>query len=331
MGIPERIKELQDELRKTQYNKATEHHFGVVKAKIARLREQMEVQASKKTKGVGFSVRKSGDATVILVGFPSVGKSTLLNVLTGAQSRIGKYEFTTLDVVPGVLRYNHSTIQILDVPGILQGAASGKGRGKEVLSMVRGSDLVIVLIDALQPQAEPVIMRELHEFGVRINQTYPDVKIMKHARGGISISKTVKLDISDKVIEAILREFRINNADILIREKIDIDQLIDVIKRNRHYVPSITVVSKIDLLTDAQRKKLRKKFHIDIEVSAETGENMEKLKELIFDSLSFMRIYLKEINKPPDMKEPMIMKKGSTIGDVCDKIHRTFKKRYRFS
>ena len=44
-----------------------------------------------------------------------------------------------------------------------------------------------------------------------------------------------------------------------------------------------------------------------------------------------MRVYLKEINKPADMKEPMIVRKGATIGNICDKIHRTFKKRYRFA
>src|SRR5665647_3775129 len=71
-SIQEQIQEVEDEIRKTQYNKATSHHIGRLKAKIARLRDDVEKKASAKSGGDGYSVRKSGDGTVTLVGFPSV-------------------------------------------------------------------------------------------------------------------------------------------------------------------------------------------------------------------------------------------------------------------
>mgnify|MGYP003993416231 FL=1 len=119
----EKIKELEDELKKTKYNKKTQHHIGLTKAKLAQLKEKQISRGKGGKKGEGYSVRKAGDASVILIGFPSAGKSTLLNSVTGADSPVAEYEFTTLDVVPGMLEHKDAKIQILDVPGIVAGAA----------------------------------------------------------------------------------------------------------------------------------------------------------------------------------------------------------------
>lgn len=70
----------------------------------------------------------------IFLGFPSVGKSTLLCNLAGVYSEVAEYEFTTLTTVPGVIRYKGAKIQLLDLPGIIEGAKDGKGRGKQVIA-----------------------------------------------------------------------------------------------------------------------------------------------------------------------------------------------------
>ena len=129
MGIPEKIKEIQDQIHQTQINKATEFHIGLLKAKIARLKREMQENVHGRTmhtggENVGFDVRKAGDATVVLIGLPSVGKSTLLNRLTNAKSRVASYHFTTLTAVPGMLHHRGAKIQVLDMPGIIEGAAN---------------------------------------------------------------------------------------------------------------------------------------------------------------------------------------------------------------
>ena len=62
---------------------------------------ELEEESHKKSGGYGFSVSKSGDATLALVGYPNVGKSSLLNALTNKKSTVGNFEFTTLTVIPG--------------------------------------------------------------------------------------------------------------------------------------------------------------------------------------------------------------------------------------
>lgn len=82
---------------------------------------------------------KSGDARIALVGFPSVGKSTFLSKITKTKSEIAAYSFTTLTAIPGVLEYGGAEIQILDLPGIIEGASEGKGRGRQVISAAKVS------------------------------------------------------------------------------------------------------------------------------------------------------------------------------------------------
>ncbi|MFQ5406265.1 MAG: GTPase, partial [Candidatus Micrarchaeia archaeon] len=162
MGLPEKIAELEAEYAKTQKNKATEVHLGILKAKIAKLKQQIEA-SSKKSGGPkkGFDVKKSGDASVVLIGLPSVGKSTLLGALTGAKSKVGAYAFTTLTCIPGVLTYKGAKIQVLDLPGIITGAKKGVGRGKEILAVARNADLVLLILDVFQPSHEDVLVTEL--------------------------------------------------------------------------------------------------------------------------------------------------------------------------
>jgi len=330
-GTSEKIKELEDELKKTKYNKKTQHHIGLVKAKIASLKEKSAQRSKGKGKAEGFSVRRTGDATVIMVGFPSVGKSTLLNALTNAKSQVGHYAFTTLTVIPGLLEYKGSKIQILDVPGIVQGAASGRGRGKEVLSAAMNADLVLIILDIFQPKHLKVIQKEIYDTHLRLNQTRPDITITKKDRGGITIGKTVKLEMKDETIIGILKEFKISNASIVIRSPINEDQLIDVIEGNKKYVPAITLVNKMDLGNQEDIEKVKKEIHPDLFVSADKKTNIHSLKKLIFDRLHFIRAYCKEPGQKADLGIPLIMRKGNTIGDMCQKLHKDFVEKFKFA
>ena len=333
MGIPEKIKAIQDEMARTKVNKATEHHLGLLKAKIAKLKREQETKSKKSVKSDGFDVRRAGDGTVVFIGFPSVGKSTLLNKLTSAKSSVAAFQFTTLTVVPGMMEYRGARIQMLDLPGIIKGASTGKGLGKRILSVARSADLVLLMLDVFQPYHENILVNELANIGIRINQKPPNIVIEKTGKGGIAIAQQVKLTkMSEKLLIDILNVYGLRSARVLIREDIDSEQLIDFISGNKTYAESLTIINKIDLVDEKFLKKLKTKINSDfIPVSADSEINIEELKEKIYDKLKFIRIYMRPKGGETDFKEPLITIEGSTVLDICNKLHRSMKKQFRYS
>jgi uncharacterized protein len=325
MGLPEKIKQIEEEMKKTQIHKHTEHHIGLLKAKLARLRAELEASTSKGG-GQVFEIRKGGDATVVLIGLPSVGKSTILNRLTNAKSKVASYAFTTLTVVPGILRYNGADIQILDLPGIISGASSGKGRGRRVLSVARNADMILLILDVFQPGQIELLRHELHEMGIRIDQKPPDVTVTRTNKGGLALTTSVKLTkLSPATVKGIAEAYGLSNGGILVREDITDDQLIDVLTGNRRYAPALVVLNKVDLVNAQYLAAVKEQLGTDfVPVSAEKGLNMDLLAERIWEKLDFIRIYLKRPDGDADLEKPLILPAGSTLRDVCKKISPRF-------
>jgi len=331
--IEEQIKEIEDEISRTAYNKATQHHIGRLKAKLARLKDDLEVRRSKGPKTAGYAVRKSGHGTVALVGFPSVGKSTLLNKITSAESEVAAYQFTTLTCVPGLMEYKGAKIQVLDLPGLIKDASKGRGRGREVLSVVRSADLIMLMIDVFETNIQ-VLVDELKTANLRLNQRPPDIVISRKNRGGITVNFTTEQSTLDEdLVREMMNEYGHINADIVIREDIVEDQLIDYISGNRLYMPALVALNKTDLVNKQYITHLRKRLKPwkVVPISAEKDIGLDDLKEEIYSSLRFIRIFMKPQGKEADMVEPLVIKQGSDIGVVCDSIHREFRKNFRYA
>ena len=306
MGIPEKIKKIEDEISRTQVNKATERHLGVLKARRARLQDELEAKSLRKSGGSreGYTVRKDGDATIVLLGLPSVGKSTLLNHLTNSNSKVGAYDFT-----------------------------KGWGRGKRILSTTRNADLLLLITDVFNPNIRDVLLDEIRAIGVRPDEKVPNIRIRKRGSGGVIITDLVgmtRMDVDG--IKEILREYRYHNARVVVREDASYDQLIDVLLRNRTYVPTLTVLNKVDMVEDAEVSKIREECDFDfLPISADNDYNLELLKDWIFEKLDLIKLYMKPRGEAPDFEEPLIIRKGSTISDVTDKIHRGLKDELRYT
>jgi small GTP-binding protein len=336
MGLEEEIQEIEEEIAETPYNKATEEHIGRLKAKLSKLKDELAEKQSGGGGGGGYDVPKHGDATVALVGFPSVGKSTLLNALTNAESEVGSYEFTTLDVVPGMLKYKKVDIQLLDVPGLIEGASGGRGRGREVMSVLRSADLLLFVVDVFEPEGYEKLRNELHENGIRMDTSPPDVHIDRRDRGGIDVRKTDDVSLSDDVIENTLREHGIVNGIVVVREDVTVEQLNDAILDNRVYIDSMVAVNKVDLADESVLERAREKLSEEgvesaVGVSAEEKRGLDALKDRIFENLDLVRVYLRPQGGDPDYEEPLVLEKGATVGDVTEKIHRDLDGRLRYA
>ncbi|MCX6777731.1 MAG: 50S ribosome-binding GTPase [Candidatus Micrarchaeota archaeon] len=289
-----------------------------------------EVKRSARKAGTGFDVRKSGDASVALVGFPSVGKSTILNKITNAESRTAAYAFTTISVVPGMMEYEGAKIQVLDLPGVLEGAGTGVGRGREVIAVARGSDLALILLDVFTPDPAP-IRRELEAAGIRLDKEPPNVVITEKKKGGITVNSTVKLKgIDERMVREVLGVYGVHNADVIFHENMDTERFIDAVVGSRKYIPSLTVLNKVDLVDARYVSELRKKFDF-IAMSAEGGKGIEELKRSIYGKLKLIRIYTKPRMGEADLKEPMMIRNGSNVGDICDKLHRDMRSNFKYA
>ena len=337
MSFSEQIQEIEAEIKKTSHNKSTEKHIGRLKAKISRLRrEEIDRQlASGKGGAEGFAVKRSGDAVVSLIGLPSVGKSTILNRLTNAESKVGAYEFTTLDAIPGILEHRGAKIQVIDLPGIISGASKGKGRGKEVLSVARNADMELIVLDIFDgPMHLDLILEELWQVGIRINKIRPDITLKKTSRGGIAISTIHALTHLDfATMKYIMGEYKVVNANVTVRCDPTIDEFIDFLEGNRHYAKGIFIINKIDLAGNRLDYYL-KKFPTDheyLKISAEHSENLDDLKDDILDTLNLIRLYLRPQRGEADFEEPLIVPCGSTVGAVCKILHQEFVDGFRFA
>jgi len=206
-----------------------------------------------------------------------------LNALTGSKSTVGAFQFTTVTVVPGVLDYRGAKIQILDLPGIIKGASSGKGLGKRILSVARSADIVLLVLDVFQPYHEDVLINELSNIGIRLNKKPPNIVIEKSPTGGIAIAQQVKLKkMSEKLVKDNLNVYGYTSARVVIREDNDSEQLVDFLTGNKTYAKAITILNKIDLVDKKFLKKVSKKLKTEfIPVSADAEQNIAELRDRI--------------------------------------------------
>jgi len=101
-----------------------------------------------------IAVRREGAAQIALIGPPNVGKSSLLQALSSIQIRTGDYAFTTTRPVPALTRIRGVLVQLVEIPGLIEGASEDRGGGRALLGVLRGADAIVYCHAAGSPLEE---------------------------------------------------------------------------------------------------------------------------------------------------------------------------------
>ena len=266
-----------------------------------------------------------------MIGFPSVGKSTLLSEVTETKSLCAAYEFTTLTCIPGNLMYNGTKIQLLDLPGIIEGAAHGKGRGKEVISVAKTADLILMVLDGGKEQVNrhrEILENELETVGLRLNKSPPNVKLVPKKLGGVKINKTCELtklgDDPNKVVTQVLGEYKMHNCDVLFRDDVTVDELVDVVQGNRKYVRCLYVYNKVDMISIEEVDKLAREPH-SVVVSVHHKLNLDYMLAKMWEYMGLIRVYTKRRGIAPDLEEPVVLsdqRDGITVASATQAVSK---------
>jgi ribosome-interacting GTPase 1 len=185
-----------------------------------------------------------------------------------------------------------------------------------------------MVLDPTKDDAQrDMLTKELETVGIRINRRPPDVSYNKTAAGGLKFNATVPLTHFDRdQCEAVLKSYRIFNADVVVHEDITVDDFIDVIDANRKYCKCIYVYNKIDLL-DLPRVEALAREPMTVVISIYKKLNLDGLLERLWQEMEVIRIYTKKKGEFPDFKDPIVItpqrgNKTMTVENAVGLLHK---------
>lgn len=349
-SLEEKIKRLEEFLSLVPKHKATERIVALNKSRLAKLkREQEERRLRSKTTGKQvspFSIKKE-EIQIILISdyhIPGVGKTSLLSLFTGAaQDKIGK--FTAIPEI-GIYEYDKIRYQLVDMPAIMEGASSGVGNGKEILSQLRACDLLCFCVDLSRNYQEQIelLMKELTKASIRINIPPPPISIEKTGSNKIQVFYLTKEakdnekleDLTEKVKE-IIEEGGMRNAIVRIYGKINLDHIVDALNPSVVYKKAILIGTKGDLPHtqdnfEQLKKQYSNKFPLIVGTSTSKKEYPDDFGELLLKFLGKVKIYTMHNGIIAD--KPLIMDTEPatpTVKDVALKVHKSFYQQFDYA
>ncbi len=339
----QKLQKYQEFLAAVPQHKGTLKLRGQVKKKMAVIREELDKKKAKRTGlrsgGPKFFIEKEGSAQIALVGMTNVGKSSLLAAVSNAKVEVSPVPFTSHDPIPSMMKYQDVQIQIVETPALVEGSGDGKLWGMQTLSAARNADGLILMVDlSTDPVAQlDLILSELEKARIITSKPRGKVEIdRKHAGSALRIVNMGKLlDCTIKDVETMIRSYRIMDALVKISGEVTLEDVEDAIFETTIYKPALVIGNKVDLPgAQANLKMLEKRMNGKLPITAiscQTRQGIDKLGELVFNTIGIIRIYTKEPSKREPSDRPFTLKRGATLHDLAKSIHGEFVKDFAFA
>lgn len=335
--VEEKIKALEEFISSVPKHKGTENLLYWARSRLAELREELELKKRKKVGGgPKLFIEKERYPQIIIIGPPNVGKSSLLARLTNAKPEISPYPFTTTAPLPGIAKYKDVKLQLVDTPPVVPEEPESTVNTR-VVSLARNADGILLVFSAADPQLKETaaaVLDILEKRGVVISRSLGVVRVKKSREvEGIRLVGDGKLvDMTEDDLRKLLAEYRIFNAVVEIEGNVTRDDVESSLLISRTYKPCVVALNKVDL-APGKEGELRKVLPSDVKivsVSAERGDNLEKIGEAIFEVLNVIRVYTKSPNKEPD-PEPLVVRRGSKVIEVAEMIHKRLAEGFKYA
>ncbi len=337
----EKIQRMQEFLSLVPQHKGTMKLRGQIKKKIAGLRKEIEERKQKRTGrgGPKFFIEKEGAAQIAVLGITNVGKSCLLRAVTNAKVPVSASPFTTRDPVPAVMGFEDVQFQLVEAPALMEGSANGRAWGLQSLAVARNADGLILLVDLSHDPIEQLnlVLAELEKARILINKPRGKVDIDRRYLGaGLRVILTGRLlDCTLQDVRKLLRSYQVGDGVVKITGEVTLDDVEDAVFESTIYRPAVIVANKLDVADAQNNLKLLKDFVggriPTVAVSCEKKLGLEKLGEVLFNTLNVIRVYTKQPSAREPSQHPFTLRRGATLADLARSIHTDFERDFSFA
>ncbi len=319
--VEEKIKALELMQSTAPSHKGAENLRSDIVGKLAKMKNKLEKSKAVKGGSKGLRFSRDGSATIVLIGIPNSGKSTLLSKITNAMPKISDYAFTTKIPEIGIMEYKGTKIQIVELPAIVEGANKGRARGKEVLGLVRNGDLVICCLLGSRETAEyslDVLKEELELSNIIVNKKRVNLSVNKSTTQGIEIvGETNVIDGAENLFDILKERY----AHIIVRvdEKASIADILNAMDYTKSYKKVIAI------WLDGKEAFTYKTIKV------QPYNSTEEIKKLIYDNLDLIIVHTRKPGEKDIDNVPVALRSGSTIKDLCSMLHKDFIEKFKFA